>query len=143
MPEVQRRVQRPVVVLASHAEFARALARGTRRAGRSVELVEATEGRELIRLGEQCLDAVPRPDLLVVHANPRTWAVTALIGMLRLRFTTTLPEVVLITEGPMETLPVQVADYPRLRMLTPTIDADVAVAELAGLTAVAAGQGDR
>lgn len=58
------------------------------------------------------------PNVVLVHANPRSWTAAAVLAVHRVARKVGLAKAMVVAEGPIETLPVLITDFPGLRWIS-------------------------
>ncbi|MEV5848638.1 hypothetical protein AB0M32_42405 [Streptomyces sp. NPDC051985] len=92
--------------------------------GTEVFFVDAPEGRAVISSVGRIIDhpgSAPRA-VILVRAQPGSWATAAMLAALRRHGEHASIVVVITAEGGPETLPVLIADFPAIRMVSPDDD---------------------
>ncbi|MDT2003931.1 hypothetical protein FXW78_02225 [Rhodococcus opacus] len=86
-----------------------------------VFLVDASEGRALITSIDEILSLYRGPGLVVVflRADPAGWTTAAVLAGMRHQTRFERVDVVVMAAGTPDTLPVQITDFPGLRMVPP------------------------
>lgn len=67
------------------------------------------------------------PNVVLVHANPRSWTAAAVLAAHRAARKVRFAEAIVVAEGPIETLPVLITDFPGLQMISPAANVPAAV----------------
>ncbi|TQC43086.1 hypothetical protein EEB14_45110 [Rhodococcus sp. WS4] len=86
-----------------------------------VYLVDASEGRALITSIDEILLLYRGPGMVVVfiRADPASWTTAAVLVGMRHQTSFERVDVVVMAAGTPDTLPVQITDFPGLRMVPP------------------------
>ena len=86
-----------------------------------VFLVDASEGRAIITSIDEILSLYRGPGMVVVflRADPASWTTAAVLAGIRHQTSFERVDVVVMAAGTPDTLPVQITDFPGLRMLPP------------------------
>ncbi|ABG92593.1 hypothetical protein RHA1_ro00758 [Rhodococcus jostii RHA1] len=87
----------------------------------TVFLVDASEGRALITSVDEILSLHRGPGKVVVflRADPASWTTAAVLAGIRHHARFERVDVVVVAAGTPDTLPVQITDFPGLRMVPP------------------------
>jgi hypothetical protein len=72
----------------------------------------------------------PGRTVVIVRAGPASWTAAAVLATLRPPLHHGQVDAVVIAEGPRETLPVLITDFPGLRLLPPHSDTQAVIGEL-------------
>jgi hypothetical protein len=71
-----------------------------------------------------------RPTVVIIQASPTGWAAAAALASLRPPHHHGVVDAIVITEGPLERLPVLITDFPGLRLLSPHGRTSAEIADL-------------
>lgn len=82
----------------------------------------------ILAVNDACRE--PGGAVVIIRANPVSWTTMAVLAALRPPHHHGEVDAIVITEGPLERLPVLVTDFPGLRLFPPDSDAPATVAAL-------------